>query len=447
MAPNPEFCCNPYSLLPTELVIQLVGSLNNLRTILFHQIAQIGDSPTASLCTVWRIEDNYADYLISVSPFAGPPPYNDISNKDFRFFSINYASDGTLIQSLLLDNVSSEPVSIVRTLVNLTYRSINYNVNFSFYQFGDPTEQKQNILHLFAFPSFTFVLYGNIVIHYTLIDYFPIITYIGKLNPSKSIVNSYLQYDNANGTTLGVINSQLVFFWNDKSFALTNFYPEITDTLYSTRQQPLNEACNILIGGQNVFSTIKRIRAPEDPNDWNIIRKATYGFLDQYVGDEPNGGKFKYTSLKNFIKIDDLSSMEIKYIIAFTETKIQNLFPKYAIIGITNFRDTQVKLRTYPLPVSFTEKKDDTFQHYEMFGITLDFKYLPTEIIIFAPGFESFLKFNGGSTTLNDVTMTLLSSDTERNAFDPQENKGNRFIAPTPIKNTFEHRFSKPKDF
>lgn len=437
-------CCNPYStLLPTDLVIQLVGSLNNLRSILFHQIATIGDTSVASLCTVWRIEDNYADYLICVSPFAGPPPYNNISNADFKFYSINYASDGTLIQTILLDNVSCQPVSVIRTLVLLTFRSFNYTLNFSFYQFGDPSEQKQNILHLFTYPSFTFVIYGNIVITFTLIDYFPIITYIGKLNNTKSIVDSYLHYDNANGTLLGMVNSQLVFYWNDKSFALTNYYSDIGDTLYTTKSQPVNESCFILIGGQDVFSTIKRIRSTTDPNDFNIIRKATYGYLDQYVGDEPDGGRFIYTSLKSFVKINENTSEVLKYIIAFTDTKKENFFPKYAILGLSDFRDNQVKQRTYPLPITFTDTKDPTFQKYKDFY----FQYSPTGITIYQPGFDSFLVFNAGSIALNDVTMALLSNNTEASAYNVKLNKSTKFISPTPIKNTFENRFNKPQDF
>jgi len=435
--------CNPYSLLPTELVIQLVGNLNNLRTVLFSQITKIGTATNPSLCTVWRIEDNHVDYLISVSPYAGPPPYTNVTNADINFYSINYALDGTFIQTIVLDNVTSEPISVVRSLVNLTYRSINYNVNFSLYQFGDPSEQKQNLLHLFTFPSFTFVLYGNIVMTFTLIDYFPIITYIGKLNHTKAIVESYFQYDNANGTTLAIINSQLVFYWNDKQFALTNFYPDINDTIYSSKAQPANLSCYIFIGGQNVFSSIKRIRNPVDPNDFNIIRKATAGFLDQYTGDEAEGGKFAYTSLRTFVKINEVGPFDIKYLIAFTETKTANVFPKYAVIGVTNFRDSQVKLRTYPLPITFTDTKDPSFQNYKQ----LFFKYSPTGITIYAPGFDTFLFFEAGSITLNDVTMTLLSADTERSAYSPAENKSHKFIAPTPVKNTFEHRFNKPKDF
>jgi hypothetical protein len=113
------------------------------------------------------------------------------------------------------------------------------------------------------------------------------------------------------------------------------------------------------------------------------------------------------------------------------------------VIGVSNFKDTQVKFRTYPLPITFTTTKDPSFQNYKQ----LYFKYSPTGITIYSPGFDTFVQLEAGSITLNDVNMTLLSSDTERSAFSPPENKSHKFIAPTPVKNTFEHRFSKPKDF
>lgn len=438
-----NLCCNPYSLLPTEIVIQLIGNLNNLRTILYNEIIQLEESKNVNLYTVWRVRDNYADYIIVEIPFAGLPPYNPITQNEFRFFIVNYADDGTLIQSLLMNNTTAVPISVVRTYITTTYRSIKYNITFNFYQQGDPILPKQAVCNLFAFPHFSFVLFGNIFIHFTLIDYFPTITYIGKINENSALIDSYFFYDYANGTIMGLIESQLIFFWNTKSFAITNYYPDLKGVEYNIYRD-LPVPIDVIIGGQNVFSVEQRIRDPSTDNDWNIIRKATKGRLDSYVGNEPSGGKLEYTSLKEFIRIDNTIS-EILFIIAFTTIKEGlNEFPIYAIIGTTDFKDTQTKLRTFPIICEFVDKKNNTFQQYE----SIYFKFVNNTLIIYRPGFEDWRKLNTASIAINDVNTALLRANTSRDVFNSELNKDRKYQkSQETVTNTFENIFSKPQDF
>lgn len=429
---------NPYSLLPTELVIQLVGSLENLRAYYFHKIVYVPSFFDSKLYTIFRIRDNYVDYVIVESPFAGDSTStNPIVGSDFRFFSVNYASDGTLIQSLIMDNVVEVPIIVIRTNMTSVFRDTRYDLNFKLYQFGNPSEQKETICNLFALPGFSFVLYGYIFLRLTFIEFFPIISFEGKLDHKQHVVDSVFVYDYANGTILGIVESQLIFFWNDKRFSIVNFYPDLQGTTYSLNQQPVTIPIDTIIGGQNNFIVERRENNVTSDNEWNIIAKGSKGKRQALVGNEPTGGKIRYTSLKEFILINQSDRDKILYLIAFTNLKPGlNAYPMYGVIGFSNFLDTQSKLRTFPIRITFKKTYDpETYQNYE----SIWFRYTPDMLFIYETGFEKWRTLNAGSISLNDVNMTLLQSEVGVGTFNALENRNNDIE--TNLSYTFDTRF------
>jgi len=412
-----------YSLLPIEVVMQLVADLHNTRSTIYSMIKTIDNEK--KLFMIWKIQDHYTDYLIAQTPFV-PTPQDIISAEDFRFYGVNFDEDGTLLQCMLMNNIVSVPITTIRTFLTLAFRGEKYNLTFDVYQNGSIVEQKESLCHLFCFPSFTFVYYGTIVLQFTLIEFFPVLTYIGRLNHSTRTIESFMTYDYANGNLMGILQSQLLYFWNDKSFALLNHFPDLASVVY-TSAGPIPRSLSVLIGGQNVFGLETRPptsgKSSFTEEDYQIIRKCTTSYNDTFYANEPTGGKLQFTSLKEFILIQEpstiLSPRSMKYITAFTSLKTLTTYPYYAVIGESQFADTQTKVRTYPLRVEFSQTYDPaTWQSYE----SIWFLYTGSKLFIYEPGFENWRRLNAGNINVNDLRPALLQPTNTQTSFDSLQN-------------------------
>ena len=422
-----------YSILPIDLVIELISSLEDLQLSLFFKIVKLpvngscDPSSTNSLCTIFRHNDNWMRYIITVTSEVGSTVYPSV-----QFIAVNYGADGTLLQSYLMSNAVEVPVTVIRSQCQIYWRSQFYSMNFGIPQVDRLREIKQSVVNCFVFPSLTYVLFGKLVFNFTYVEQFYTVTYVGEIEYDTLKVLPLTYFDWLDGTLCGKLDSQLFFCWSDLFFAITNQYPDIF-YVNSVSSSETQSNLKILIGGYDNYMITNRI-VEVDP----ILIKATYAHKLSVQSDEILGTLVDYTPLKEFIPITGTSL----YILSFSNVLLKGYQAKYAVIGTTTFQDTNFPIHTYPATIQFVETKDPSFSSYgTVFVIYYKYDQPNNILFIYEPGFSKFLRFQNGNVILSDLIPYSLGEKFRFDAIsnDTTEfyNRPNRKLLSKPTNNTY----------
>ena len=387
-SPHPE--SNTYTIIPTAYVIHLVTTLElNNQTLFydFHDINQV-----EYLLTIFRYEKDFCKYIICASPSKSQ------SDQNVRFFGVNY--DGTLLQTYVMDNVFSAPISIVRSNVSMYWRGSQHSMNFRVPNVNTFSQVKESILNIFTFPSLTYVVQNDIVMNFTLVKdyYFP--SYMGGLKSKDKTVHSFTTWDWCQGTLVGKLNQQMVYIWNTKNFAVINQFSELDD----------GEEV-LLSGGAKEYSINTFQKG-------GLISKGTYSDGLSYQANEIKGSSLDYVSLKTFVPIKNYKD-EKAFLIAFTNTRPESEdYSIYVVIGYSSFKNTKRSIITENAPVILVSEKDDSFENYG----SLYYKWETEKkvLLVYSQGFDQFLGEERGTVVLSDLIPYDLGALGEYN---PTENK------------------------
>ena len=396
-----------YSLLPLPVVIKMVTSLENLRLSLFYSIETLewrGQDTNEYLLSILRMGDNYMKYIIILAPKLTPSTIATVGDDVVEFIGVNYAEDGTLLQSYIMPNAVKCPITIIRSQVELYWRSVFYTFTYNVPDVDRRREIKQSLINIFVFPSTTFVLFGRSVLHFTFIEQFFVPTYIGLLNDQDVVVDSIIEWDWADGLLVGTIDGQSTYMWNTQFFAITNQLPN----LY---QVPLKNQ-KIVLGGNFNYYLEYRDSTLSEP----ILVKSSYAHKLSAQTNELIGQLVDFVSLREFVLIDNTQL----YIIAFSNVlSTDSLYDAYALIGSADFINTDSSLVTTPARVEYTTTYDDTYQQY---GLYFFFKYLAEDnvLIVYRLSFRDFLATASGRIVISDLrtkasTATRLSFRADQN--------------------------------
>ena len=366
-----------------EHVYSTVTTLELSNLALFYDYHDING--VDYLFTIFRYNKDFMKYIILASP------REDASEKKVLFFGVNY--DGTLLQTYTIDDVFTSPISIVRSKISMYWRYNQYDLIFKVPNINSYTSVKEAVLNLFTFPQLSYVIFGKLMINFTLVEgyYYP--SYFGKVNYATRQIIPLTSFDFCNGTLVSKMNEQLTGLWNTQNFAVTNQFPELDDKTPE----------NVIIGGVNdyVFNT---------RNSEKIITKATYSTGLSFQANEIKGTYLNYIPLKTFIKIEGI--MEEKFLIAFSNTPYdttyqlrKNKFPMYVTIGKSSFQNAKQSIITENIEAVITSEKDDSFQKYEEGSVVFYFKYdeLSNKLLVYEEGFIDFLIEEKGEIVLSDL--------------------------------------------
>jgi len=400
-----------YSLLPINIVIELISSLEDLQLSLFFKTAQLQlngpTDTTLSLCTIFRHNDNWMRYIIAVT--------NEVTSlssmtPSVQFIAVNYGADGTLLQSYLMSNVVQVPVTVIRSEIQVYWRSQFFSMNFSIPQLDRLREIKQSLTNVFVYPTLTYVLFGKLVFNFSFIEQFYAVTYIGEMEYQKLKVLPLTYFDWLDGILCGKIDSQLFFCWSNLFFAITNQFPDIYYLGTSSKLK-------VLIGGYDNYMITNRTVQTD-----SILIKATYAHKLSVQSNEILGSIVSYTTLKEFIPITGTPL----FILSFSNVILKGYQTKYAVIGTTTFTDTNFPIETFPATVVFTQTKDPSFNSFgTVFVIYYKYDAATKTLLVYEPGFMDYLMYQNGNVILSDLIPYSLD---EKYKFNPVANDTTEFI-------------------
>jgi len=388
-----------YSLLPLPVVIRMVSAVEDLRLTLYHSVESLvlGDRPKADyLLSIVRQTDNYARYLIFIAPKVTLNTISSLGDEVVQVVGVNYASDGSLLQSYIMPNVLKVPLTILRSQVQLYWRSVYYTFTYQVPQVDRMREIKQSLINIFVFPSITLVLYGKLVVHFTFVEQFFTPTYFGILNHEEGTVESLTEWDWSDGLLVGTLDGQCSYLWNSEFFAISNQFP---DLVYSANQR-------VVIGGNRNYYFESRRPLTSDP----IIVRSSYSHQLAMQANEQVGDLVDFTTLREYVLIRNTN----KYIIAFSNVLSRSIFDSNALLGSANFLNTDSTLATDPCAVVFVYTKNPT---YQQFGANFFFLYNQANNILYVykPTFDTFLNEESGRITISD--LRTVKTTTDRNSF------------------------------
>ena len=303
----------------------------------------------------------------------------EILNEKINFINVNY--DGVLLQQTFIEDVSPCFPVVFKSNISIYFRGKLYQTVYNV-PFLQPLEKiKESVITLFSFPSKTFMLFGRMLLHFTLIENRMNLTFIGDFQ--KNVFQSVTHWDWCQGTLVGKYKNEIQYIWNDGFFKNTNQFPTV------------EKSALVLIGGLYNYQL-------EDSNE--SIIQVTYGGLSSFFLHELEGGQISYVSLKRNIKIHDSKD---KYILSFSNVRNDTI---YALIGHTSFVNSIRTILTFPIRVCFTEYKNDEFQREETFC----FRLCSTKLFIYhKAGFYEYLEKHRGNIDLSDLYLTNLNQKKE----------------------------------
>ena len=422
-----------YSLLPINIVIELISSLEDLQLSLFFKTAQLQlDGPTdttLSLCTIFRHNDNWMRYIIAVTNEV--TSLSSSTTPSVQFIAVNYGADGTLLQSYIMSNVVQVPVTVIRSEIQVYWRSQFYSMNFSIPQLDRLREIKQSLTNVFVYPSLTYILFGKLVFNFSYIEQFYAITYIGELEYQTQKVLPLTYFDWLDGILCGKIDSQLFFCWSNLFFAITNQFPDIYYLGTSSKLK-------VLIGGYDNYMITDRTVQID-----SILIKATYAHKLSVQSNEILGSIVSYTTLKEFIPITGSTL----YILSFSNVILKGYQTKYAVIGTTTFTDTNFPIETFPATVIFTQTKDPSYSSFgTVFVIYYKYDAVTKTLLVYEPGFKDYITYQNGNVILSDLIPYSLDEKFKYNPVlnDTTEfrNRPNRKLLTKPTNNAYVPSFA-----
>lgn len=408
-----------YSLLPLPVVIRMVSAVEDLRLSLYHSVETLtlADKPEARyLLSIVRQADNYARYLIFLTPQVTINTIGLFGDDIVQVIGVNYASDGSLLQSYIMPNVLKVPLTILRAQVQLYWRSVYYTFTYTVPQVDRMREIKQSLINIFVFPGITLVLYGRLVVHFTFVEQFFVPTYFGVLNYNESVVESLTEWDWSDGLLVGTMDGQCTYLWNTQFFAITNQFP---DLVYSKNQR-------VVIGGnRNYYFEYRRPLTTD-----SIIVRSSHSHQLSLQANEQVGDAVDFITLREYVPIRGTN----KFIIAFSNVLSKSIYDPNALLGSANFLNTDSTIATDPCAVVFVYTKNPT---YQQFGANFFFLYKEVEntLYVYKPTFNAFLEEESGRLTISD--LRTVKTTTDRDSFFASRNTDVEFKC-APASNRFD---------
>ncbi len=379
-----------YSVLPVELVIDLVANLNLSKLKILSRLWRKKGEPF--LYTISFLKKDYMNYVISES-----------SHDKIRFYGVNYQD--TLLNCWVLDTVDTLTCSTIRGNIIMHWRGEPYSVSLPLPKKCASFEiAKSAILTLFNLPSLTFIICNSVVHHFTKMNDKFFLSFMATLKDGKLEANT--EWDFANNTIIGKISGNIVYLINDSICVLSNQYPDIG----SQKKQ------RVVIG--DGFNYFLQDNESSDCMDSNSINPVTYVYPTSFVSPEVKGELLTSLYFKNVLPIDNSKFYFIGIVNPLKEEQETGQF-HYAILGSSSFQDTSTTNRTTPLPIDYVKDKDNSFQQVG----TLFFKFAKTKMLIYRDGLSEFLKEYKANQLLSNIVLydsTTMKYDAIKNSLVPK---------------------------
>lgn len=230
------------SLLTTELVYQLISSLNELNNIKYTIFYERPDTQEGFGITILRpygSTDIPFDYIIGVSEIK----YS--RDSEVVFYGVQVNTSTTLITVTKLIDTPILSYSISKTLIFIFYQNTGFQLSFDVPYVDDIKAMKQAILNLYTVPTRIYLLFNNLMIQYNFLEetnYRQ--TILGMFDNKRKSFQLVTSFD-YNRTLIGLVGNEAYFYWNSHIYNTLNPYPYLS---YS----PVSKD-SIVIGFSNNF--------------------------------------------------------------------------------------------------------------------------------------------------------------------------------------------------
>lgn len=353
-----------FQRLEHQLIIDLINNLHLSKLSIYKQTKMV--KTTEHLYYIKKRDSIDQHYLII-----------EVANEKVNFIDVHY--DGVLLQHTFIEDVSPCFPIVFKSKISMYFRGQLYQTVYNVPFLQPLAKIKESIINLFTFPSKTFILFGRLLLHFTLLDNVMNLTFMGFLE--NNMFKALTHWDWCQGTLVGKHNHEIQYIWNDYFFKNTNQFPSIENTSL------------VLIGGLYNYQL--------EETDQRLIQ-ATYGGMSSFFLDELEGGQISYVSLKRNIQVKDDKS---KYILSFSNVRND---PMYALIGHTSFVNSVRTILTFPIRVFFTDTKTEQFQDESTFSFLL----CSTKLFIYQKkGFYEYLEKYKGNIDVSDLYLINLNQN------------------------------------
>lgn len=264
---------NSYSALPIELVIRLIGNLEAYKNGIYFE----HDKKTDHLYSVFKVDTLM--YLIFE---------NKKDSDEIKIYQTSAAPHFVLQSTFVLYNVEEISLSLINSEAQVTINSTNYplliyiNNKYS----NTLTQLKSNILHIFANPSKTFLVYDTFILNFTKLREFYHLSYIGCL--TENGILSLTTYDDS--------LKGFGAFYLSKLFLFAN-----TENVYSTNEK-FTESVNVVHQAVVPFSSYLYSVDTLESYTANVHRSS---YKDGLLANTIRGFRFVFLNLLEKIQINE----------------------------------------------------------------------------------------------------------------------------------------------
>ncbi len=350
--------------LEHQLIIDLINNLHLSKLSIYKQTKMVQN--TEHIFYIKKRDSIEQHYLII-----------EVAKEKVNFIDVSY--DGVLLQHTFIEDVSPCFPIVFKSKISMYFRGQLYQTVYNVPFLQPLAKIKESIISLFTFPSKTFLLFGRLLLHFTLLDNVMNLTFMGFLE--NNLFKALTHWDWCQGTLVGKHNHEIQYIWNDCFFKNTNQFPSIEG------------GSLVLIGGLYNYQVEKTERR---------LIQATYGGISSFFLDELEGGQISYVSLKRNIQVKDDKS---KYILSFSNVRND---PMYALIGHTSFVNSVRTILSFPIRVFFTDTKTEQFQDESTFSFLL----CSTKLFIYQKkGFYEYVEKYKGNIDVSDLYLTNLNQN------------------------------------
>ena len=399
MSQNSQF--PNYNIIPVDIVINTVTNLENLKLFMLHNVYTLEEKEY--LVSTFRMHQGPSRYMALVTSKIT----TTTDTPEFAFFSINYSRDGVLAANTITLNATDTILSNLKGRFSVVYRSKSYDLFFETPDLDNIRQVKESICALHSFPNKTFVINGDLVLSFSFIQDFFIISYMGYIdnNPDLQKVNSLVNYDFANGTLLARFYSQPFLLYNTKCVQAINLFPDI-----EFKSLKLSTKSELITGG--MFDYVKT-------NEGSLIESSflsriVYASKMNYLSDNLEGHLVDHTPLTKKIQIS-----ESAFIMAFTNVLTEDTsIRRYATMLVYSPNVPNYPFVTTFVPVILQGGECADFLDFN--GIKL--KFIGTETILLCKtGLREALRKNKASIPISDmIRYEIIKND---KYYDPTDNE------------------------
>jgi hypothetical protein len=390
-----------YNIIPVDIIINTVTNLENLNVFILNNVYTLEEKEY--LVSTFRLRQGPSRYMALVT--SKLTSTTDIP--EFAFFSINYNESGVLAANTITLNATDTLLSNLKGRLSVVYRSDSYDLFFETPDLDNVRQVKESICALHSFPNKTFIINGDLVVSFSFIQDFFILSYMGYIdnNPQLKKVNSLINYDYANGTLLARFYSQPFLLYNTKCVQALNLFPDI-----EFKSLKLTTKSELITGG--MFDYIKT-------NEGSLIQSSflsriVYASKMNYISDNIEGHLVDYTPLIKKIQIS-----ESAFIMSFTNVLTEDTsIRRYATLLIYTPTVANYPFVTNFIPVVLQAGNCSDFLNFN--GIKL--KFVGTEtILLCSEGLPEVLCKNKASIPISDMIRYEIVKNEEY--YDPISNE------------------------